>query len=259
MRTQKGRGEFGWRPGKSVVARGARSPLKRASPQGLVGEPASAGGCERENAGVSDARVTRIGAMGKRIQKSTRSSNIEYRGRRRFEHWAVDNQVYFITARCRGRFPAFAGDAAKAMFWDRFLHYSREFGFTPWVTSLLDNHYHTLGYLRECAALGPMMQRVHGSVAKLVNDLLPERRAEFWSDVKGREYFDGCIRDEKQARAAYRFTLTQSRRHGLVSDSRTYAHTHVNVELERAIARSHELGAFLEGVPYKRYLKRGRP
>jgi REP element-mobilizing transposase RayT len=196
--------------------------------------------------------------MGKRIRKSTRSSNAEYRGRHRFEHWAVDNQVYFLTARCRDRFPAFACDTAKVLFWDRFEHYAREFGFTAWVTSLLDNHYHTLGYLREGAALGPMMQRIHGSAAKLVNDLLPERRAEFWSDVKGREYFDGCIRDETQARAAYRYTLTQSRRHGILGDWSAYPHTRVNVDLERAIPWSKELGAFLEGVPYKRYARRGR-
>lgn len=141
------------------------------------------------------------------------------------------------------------------MFWDRFEHYTHEFAFTPWVTSLLDNHYHTLGYLRQGANLTPMMQRIHGSVAKLVNDLLPERRANFWRDEKGREYFDGCIRDEKQARGAFRYTLTQSKRHGLVADWQSYPHTRVRVELELAIRRSHEIQAFLSGVPYKRYMK----
>jgi hypothetical protein len=66
---------------------------------------------------------------------------------------------------------------------------------------------------------------------------------------------DGCIRDEKQARCAFRYTLTQSVRHGIAPDHRLYAHTRVDVELERAIARAHELHAFLEGVPYKRYEK----
>jgi hypothetical protein len=132
---------------------------------------------------------------------------------------------------------------------------TKEYGFTPWVTSLLDNHYHTLGYLREGANLPKMMQRFHGSVAKLVNDLLPERRADFWRDAKGREYFDGCIRNEKQARLAYRYTLVQGQRHGLVRDWRGYLHTRVNVELELAIRRALEINAFLEGVPYKRYLK----
>jgi hypothetical protein len=104
-----------------------------------------------------------------------------------------------------------------------------------------------------------MMQRIHGSTAKLVNDVLPERRKNFWRDAKGREYFDGCIRDEKQARLAYRYTLTQAWRHRLILDEEEYAHTRVNVELERAIKRALKLKTFLDGVPYKRYLDSKKP
>lgn len=194
--------------------------------------------------------------MRKQIDKSSRSKKVEYKGQHRFEHWLVDNQVYFISARCRERYPAFAERAARDVFWDRFEHYTAEFGFTPWVTSLLVNHYHTLGYLREGENLSTMMQRIHGSVAKLVNDQLPERRSHFWrDDARGQEYFDGCIRDETQARRAYRYTLRQSVRHGLAKRWEDYPDTKVGVELERAIRRSHELKAFLDGVPYKRYLK----
>ena len=99
------------------------------------------------------------------------------------------------------------------------------------------------------------MQRLHGSVAKLVNDLLPERRLNFWRDAKGHEYFDGAIRDERQGRLAYRYTLMQAVRHGFADDWRSYPHTRVNVNVESAIRRSLELDAFLDGVPYKRYLK----
>jgi hypothetical protein len=190
------------------------------------------------------------------FRASSSSSAETYKGRHRFEHWYLDNQVYFITARCRDRYPAFASEQAKAVFWDRFEHYANEYGFTPWVTSLLDNHYHTLGYLRVGEKLGPMMQRLHGSVAKLVNDLLPERRAPFWSERGHRDYFDGCIRDEKQCRLAYRYTFRQAMRHGIVSDWREYPHTRAQIELERGVKRALELKAFLEGVPYKRYQKR---
>jgi len=193
--------------------------------------------------------------MSKRVDKISRSRNPERGDQYRYEHWLVDNQVYFITARCRDQFPAFASEAAKAVFWKQFDKYTDEFGFTPWVTSLVDNHYHTLGYLRIGGALPKMMQRLHGSVAKLVNDLLPVRLTPFWRDEEGKSYFDGCIRDEKQARLAYRYTLTQSVRHGIVRDWRLYRHTHVNVQLEPAIRRSHELKAFLDDVPYKRYQK----
>jgi len=71
--------------------------------------------------------------------------------------------------------------------------------------------------------------------------------------TKGREYFDGCIRDEKQCRRAYRYTLTQSVRHGIYEDWSEYPYTWVNVDLERGVLSAHELGAFVEGVPYKRY------
>jgi REP element-mobilizing transposase RayT len=194
----------------------------------------------------------------RRFRKSSSSAVETYRGQHRYEHWYLDNQVYFITARCRERFPAFASESAKNTFWDRFDHYIAEFGFTPWVTSLLDNHYHTLGYLRIGKNLGPMMQRLHGSVAKLVNDILPERRIPFWREAGHRDYFDGCIRDEKQCRRAYKYTLTQAMRHGIVKDWRVYQHTHVAIELERGLKRALELKAFLEHVPYKRYQTTGR-
>jgi hypothetical protein len=192
--------------------------------------------------------------MQKRIEKISRSRNAVSRGPHRFEYWHIDNQIYFISARCRDKSPALTTEAAKDVFWDRFDHYSAEFGFTAWVTSLLDNHYHTVGYLRIGKNLSSMMQRLHGSTVKLVNDLLAVRLVPFWRDAKGREYFDGCIRNEKQARLAYRYVLTQSVRHGISRNWREYPHTRVRVELEPAIRRSLELHAFLEGVPYKRYL-----
>jgi hypothetical protein len=37
-----------------------------------------------------------------------------------------------------------------------------------------------------------------------------------------------------------------------------YPHTHVNVELGRAIVRAHEINAFMDGVPYKRYQRGSR-
>ena len=152
------------------------------------------------------------------MRKSSPATNKSYKGKHRFEHWYKDNQVYFITARCRDRFPAFESAAAKTVFWDRFDHYTTLHGFVPWVTSLMDNHYHTLGYLRDGEQLGPMMQKLHGSVAKLVNDILDDRRTPFWGNAKHSDYMDGCIRDEKQCRRAYQYTLTQSVRHGIVKD-----------------------------------------
>ena len=167
-----------------------------------------------------------------------------------------DNQVYFITARCRDKFPAFESEQAKAVFWDRFNHYCKEHQFFPWVTSLMSNHYHVVGYCRIGSGLGQMMRKIHGSVAKLVNDLLPERRVPFWREAGHQDYFDGCLRDEKQCRLAYRYTLTQSVRHRICRDYRDYPHTRVSIDVDVGVKRSLELKAFMEGVPYKRYLRK---
>jgi hypothetical protein len=80
-----------------------------------------------------------------RFRASSNSAGEYYEGQHRFEHWYRDNSVYFITARVRDKYPAFEDERAKAIFWDRFEHYTKQYGFVPWVTSLLDNHYHLLG------------------------------------------------------------------------------------------------------------------
>ncbi|MBB6428865.1 hypothetical protein [Algisphaera agarilytica] len=190
-------------------------------------------------------------------KRNSGSTKRTFRGKHRFEHWLRDNQVYFITARVRGKFPAFNTEEAKSVFWDAFEHYTVAHGFVPWVTSLLGNHYHTLGYLKLGTELPRMMRGIHGRTAKRVNDLLVaeglDRIKPFWIDSGRQNYFDGCIRDDLQARRAYRYTLIQSERHGVCDDWRTYDHTRVGLDIDRAVKRALELGAFMEGVRYKRY------
>jgi hypothetical protein len=179
-----------------------------------------------------------------------------FNGQHRFEHWYRDNTVYFITSRCRDRFAAFASEEAKAIFWDRFLHWAACYGFIPWVTSLLDNHYHTVGYLKVGENLGPFMQKFHGSVAKLVNDTLDVRLLPFWRSAEGHDYFDGCLRDVLQTYRAYNYTRDQAVRAGIVADYHDYPHTRVMIGCERGIARALELHSFLDDVPYARYDRR---
>ena len=187
------------------------------------------------------------------FRKSSISTYKRPYAQHRFEHWYRDNSVYFITARCRGKFPAFATERTKQIFWDRFTHYSNQYDFVPFVTSLLNNHYHALGYLKIGENLGSFMRHLHGSVAKMVNDLFVTPLKPLWYDAGKQGYFDGCIRNEAQCRRAYGYILTQSARHGICVDWRNYPHTKVNIDLERAVKRALELKAFMTGVPYARY------
>ena len=160
--------------------------------------------------------------------------------------------------RVRDKLHAFASEEAKQIFWECFQKYTTLLGFVPWVTSLLDNHYHTVGYLKMGENLGEMMRLIHGSIAKRVNDLLPERIKPFWYDSGKQGYFDGCLRDEFQGRHTLRYVRLQAVRNGIVLDYRDYPHTRVNVEMEVAIRRAIESNAFMEGVEYKRYARARR-
>jgi hypothetical protein len=184
-----------------------------------------------------------------RFRKSSHKSEEYFGSQHRFEHWYRDNTIYFITARCRDQVPAFESEHAKRVFWDRFDHYTKLHGFTPFVTSLPDNHYHTVGHLLQGEELGKMMQKIHGSVAKLVNDLLTVRLVPFWVDSGHQTYFDGCLRDVLQLRRSYGYTLTQAVRHGIVRDWRDYPHTRVTVDLEGAIDQAFRMRCFLGRNP----------
>src|SRR5688572_10287538 len=191
--------------------------------------------------------------MGRRFRKFSHSKNEHTDGNHRFEHWYRDNTVYFITSKTREGFRAFESEQAKSIFWDRFNHWTAHFSFTPWVTTLLDNHYHTVGYLQIGADLGMMIQRIHGSVSKLVNDTLPMRHLPFWRDDGVKDYFDGCFRTEKQCRLAYRYPLLQAVHATLVKDWREYLHTRVNIDVDEGIRLALARDDFMDGVHYPRY------
>ncbi|MEX2212641.1 MAG: hypothetical protein WD768_00850, partial [Phycisphaeraceae bacterium] len=225
--------------------------------------------------GFCDSQGSGIILFMNRVRKSAAAYRADPSKPAPFQHWYRDNQVYFITARCRGRYRAFATDEAKAIFWEQFEKYTVKHQFTPWVTSLLDNHWHGIGYLLRGSDLGPMMKGIQGATAKLVNDLLQRqfeggmlkhapptsekvgtplgRHVPFWYDSRNQSYFDGCLRNEKQGRLTYRYVLTQSVRHGFCVDPRDYPHTRVRCDVESAIAFATERRAFLYGVPYRRY------
>lgn len=89
-----------------------------------------------------------------RFRKSSYTKREFFEGQHRFEHWYRDNTVYFLTSKVRDGFHAFETENAKIIFWNRFDHYTGAHGFTPWVTSLLNNHWHTLGYQRKGEEVG---------------------------------------------------------------------------------------------------------
>jgi hypothetical protein len=192
-------------------------------------------------------------ATGSAFRSSSHTKTHRFQGQHRFEHWYRDNTVYFITSKVRDGFPALRSDDAKSVFWDRFDHWTRRYDFEPWVATLLDNHYHVLGYLKKGENLGPMMQKLHGSVAKLVNDVLPKRHLPFWRFKGNRDYFDGCLRTETQLRRTYPYVLNQAVKAGIVRRIEDYPHTRAPLQLARCVELASDRRCYLPDVRYPRY------
>ncbi len=184
------------------------------------------------------------------FKKGSSTQKEFHENQHRKEHWYRDNTLYFITTRCTDRHPAFSSPQAKAIFWRQLEKYAAQHHFDLWICTLMNNHYHVIGYLPRAPDLAPMIRKIHGSVAKLVNDLLPNRILPFWED-----YFDGCLRDESQYCRAYRYTLFQSVRAGLCLDYRIYSDTKIRIALRDGLRFAQQRQVFLRHVPYKRYEK----
>ena len=52
---------------------------------------------------------------------------------------------------------------------------------------------------------------------------------------------------------AHRPLDIRGQRHRIVDDHRVYPHTRVKIEMSAAIARMHEIGAFIQDVRHPRY------
>lgn len=190
--------------------------------------------------------------MGKFRSSSVSRSEV-YGGQHRFEHWYRDNTVYLVTSRTQDGTHVFRSPEAQVIFWSALEDTSKQFGLNLWVSTLMSNHYHLVFYLRFGENLGKFVQRLHGSVAKQVNDLSPARLRPFWC-WKGRQtYFDGCLRDETQLRRTWAYVRDQSVKAGLVRLWAEYPNTRVTCDVETAVRFAHEREAFLPEVPYPRY------
>ena len=184
-----------------------------------------------------------------RVGASQRKRELGGKKRHRREHWLIDNQIYFITARCRDGLLIFEDEQAAEIFWNRFDHHTLAQQITPIVTSLVGNHYHLLAHVEVGANVPVFVRNLHGSTAKLTNDLREaaglDRISDVWANGLRGSYFDGCVRNATQFRRIFRYVERQGVRHGLVRTGEHFPHTRVNVSMERALKRALERNSFL--------------
>jgi hypothetical protein len=99
------------------------------------------------------------------LRKSSHTNREFHDGEHRFEHWYRDNSVFFITSKVREGRAMFATEEAKLIFWDRFDYYTKLHQFIPWDATVMNNHYHFVGYMKDAQQLGEMMRKRIGRMA----------------------------------------------------------------------------------------------
>ena len=152
----------------------------------------------------------------RRFRKSAATKTESFKSHHRYEHWYLDNQIYFITARCRDSLPRLRERSSE----DNLLGPLRSLHKTLRLCTV--DHKPTRQPLPH-ARLSPYRRKPRPDDAtparfhRKTSQRHPTTTTACHSGAKSgnRDYFDGCIRNEKQCRLAYKYTQRQSVRHGI--------------------------------------------
>jgi putative transposase len=124
-------------------------------------------------------------------------------------HLFLSDYCYFVTAGTYERKPYFDVDAKKELLFDTICEMLGEdlSGLHAWV--ILSNHYHVLVTLKDAFRLPEIIRKIHSKSAVLLNKLSQRPGRKVWY-----QYWDECIRDEKDFYAKLNYIHWNPVKHG---------------------------------------------
>jgi putative transposase len=132
-------------------------------------------------------------------------------------HLFLTDYYYFVTAGTYGKRPYFETDAKKELLFDT-IHGMLEEDVSElhgWV--ILSNHYHVLVRLKDAFRLPQLIRKIPSKSAVLVNKLSRQPGRKIWY-----QYWDECIRDEKDFYAKLNYIHWNPVKHGCVDSPESY-------------------------------------
>ena len=138
-------------------------------------------------------------------------------------HLFLTDYHYFITAGTQGKKPYFDSDAKKELLFDTICEMLKEdhSELQGWV--ILSNHYHILVKLKDAFLLPQIIKKIHSKSAVLVNKLSKRTGRKIWY-----QYWDECVRDEKDFYAKLNYIHFNPVKHGYVEDPESYKFSSYN-------------------------------
>ena len=143
-------------------------------------------------------------------------------------HLYFDNTYYFLTARTYQGQKVFFSDERKELLLNSLKAEVRRYGYkmTAWV--ILDNHYHVLFKTNLSSDLSIIVNHVHGFVSFQLNKTDKSQGRKIFQN-----YWDRCIRDEKDFWRHFNYIHHNPVKHGYVSKMEDYEFCSYNYWLKR--------------------------
>ena len=133
-------------------------------------------------------------------------------------HLYLNNKIYFVTGKTFHGEKYFNTDQKKIIFRQIFNNLSKQMGIKIYAWILLDNHYHFLVSFNNALTgvtpkISKFINRLHALTALKLNkiDNLPNRKIWY-------QYFDRCIRSEKDFWTRFNYIHNNPIKHGYIKN-----------------------------------------
>jgi len=127
-------------------------------------------------------------------------------------HLDLKDEIYFLTGSVYSEDSVFIDNSNKDIFLNVLLEQVKLLGYKIFAFAILNNHYHIL-LQTSYVNISDFVGRLHGKVSYIINK--KEKRV-------GRkifyQYWDWCIRNEKDFYIHFNYTHINSIKHGLIED-----------------------------------------
>jgi putative transposase len=138
-------------------------------------------------------------------------------------HFFLTEYHYFITASTYGKRSYLDSDDKKQLLFGIICEtFKNDIGkLYGWV--ILSNHYHILAHLKDAFRLPRIVRRIHSKCAVLLNRMDHQPGRKVWY-----QYWDECIRDEREFYAKLNYIHFNPVKHGYVDDPESYRFSSYN-------------------------------
>jgi putative transposase len=142
-------------------------------------------------------------------------------------HYFSDNTIYFITAATYHKTPFFDNNPKKEILKNILKEKAAKFSVDIFAFVIMDNHYHLLIKIKKGEDLKGFIKGINGKSAYLLNEMDNVAERMVWYN-----YWDACIKEEKDFWARFNYIHHNPVKHGYVARMEDYEYSSYKKWLE---------------------------